>query len=254
MKVEEFRWMSKYLNCEMVLRVYGDRGKPVLAFPTENGRYYDLENFGVIRAGESFIESGTIQVFALDSYDAESWLSEKKTPAERALAYDAYVRYIINEVTPFVIQHSKRAPGERMMLMGISMGGYHACNFFFRFPDLFDAVISISGTLHLEQYIGHYMDDMVYFNSPMHYLRNLEDEWYLEKFRESDIIICVGHGQWEDQMIEDALDLQEILKSKDVPCWVDFWGYDVDHDWSWWRKEWPYFLNHLFGEATTTEN
>jgi esterase/lipase superfamily enzyme len=38
----------------------------------------------------------------------------------------------------------------------------------------------------------------VYINSPTDYLKNLEDPWYLEKYQESQIILCSGQGSWED--------------------------------------------------------
>ncbi|MFC2478896.1 MAG: hypothetical protein ACFNQG_07695, partial [Treponema socranskii subsp. buccale] len=25
-----------------------------------------------------------------------------------------------------------------------------------------------------------------------------------------------------------------LFYGKDIHAWVDFWGYDVDHDWDWW--------------------
>jgi esterase/lipase superfamily enzyme len=30
-----------------------------------------------------------------------------------------------------------------------------------------------------------------------------------------------------------------------VPAWFDYWGYDVNHDWPWWRRQLPYFLGKL---------
>ena len=39
-----------------------------------------------------------------------------------------------------------------------------------------------------------------------------------------------------------------ILKSKNIHTWVDYWGFDVHHDWDWWYKEVVYFLPYLLGE------
>jgi esterase/lipase superfamily enzyme len=36
-----------------------------------------------------------------------------------------------------------------------------------------------------------------------------------------------------------------ILDAKKVPCWVDIWGYDVNHDWPWWKRMMPYILGKL---------
>jgi esterase/lipase superfamily enzyme len=125
------------------------------------------------------------------------------------------------------------------------MGAYHAANFFFRHPDIFDTVIAISGLYRLNIFIGDYMDDNVYFNTPLAYLPNLNDPWYLDQYRQSHIIICAGQGAWEDEMLADTLALKRILERKDIPHWIDIWGHDVNHDWTWWHKMLPYFLDKL---------
>ena len=94
-------------------------------------------------------------------------------------------------------------------------------------------------------FIGDYMDDNVYFNSPLAYLPNLTDPELLKLFRQSDIIVCVGQGAWEDPMLEDAYVLKRILEEKEVPAWIDIWGHDVNHDWPWWRRMMPHFLSQL---------
>lgn len=126
------------------------------------------------------------------------------------------------------------------------MGAYHAANFFFRHPDVFDTTIALSGVYRLNMFIGDYMDENVYFNSPINFLPDLDDPWHLDLYRQSNIIICCGQGAWEDEMLADSHALKQILDAKNIPNWVDFWGYDVNHDWPWWRKMLPYFLDHLF--------
>jgi esterase/lipase superfamily enzyme len=46
-------------------------------------------------------------------------------------------------------------------------------------------------------------------------------------------------------MLADAYALKRILDDKGIPHWIDVWGYDVNHDWPWWRQMMPYFLSHL---------
>ena len=89
------------------------------------------------------------------------------------------------------------------------------------------------------------MNDDVYFNSPLLYLPGLTDEWHLSRYRDSDIIICVGQGAWEDEMLADARAMEGLLAAKGIPAWVDYWGQDVNHDWPWWRIQLPYFLGKL---------
>ena len=37
-------------------------------------------------------------------------------------------------------------------------------------------------------------------------------------------------------------------REKNIPAWIDYWGYDVNHDWPWWRKQMPYFLGNVLGQ------
>ena len=61
-------------------------------------------------------------------------------------------------------------------------------------------------------------------------------------------IADVGQGAWEDAMVEDIRSLSSILQSKQIPAWIDLWGYDVNHDWTWWRRQLPYFLSTLLDD------
>ncbi|MDF1554518.1 MAG: hypothetical protein P1P84_15715 [Deferrisomatales bacterium] len=67
----------------------------------------------------------------------------------------------------------------------------------------------------------------------------------LDRYRQSQIVVGVGQGAWEDEMVADTRALQKILKAKGVPAWFDYWGHDVNHDWPWWRKQMPCFLGRL---------
>lgn len=244
MQIEYHQWHSPNLGHNMELKVYGWHGKPLLVFPAQAGRFYDFENFGMIEAIAWFIESGKIKVFTVDSIDSQSWANWHAHPADRARRHEDYDRYITQEVAPFIHQHCGNHP-QKFITTGCSMGGYHAGNFFFRHPDIFDGMICLSGLFQLKMFVGDYMDDNVYFNSPLAYLPNLNDDWHLSQYRQSQIIICAGQGAWEDEMRADAHTIKAVLDTKGVPAWVDFWGYDVNHDWSWWRKQLPYFLGQI---------
>jgi esterase/lipase superfamily enzyme len=244
MQTEYHKWHSPALGQDMELKVYGYYGKPVIAFPAQGGRFFDFENFGMVGSVDNFIESGRIKLFCVDSIDHQSWSNWQAHPADRARRHQDYDRYIIDELTPFVRNHSNNSP-EKFVATGTSMGGYHAANFFFRHPDIFDTTIALSGVYRLNMFVGDYMDENVYMNSPIHYLPELNDPWYLDQYQQSNIILCCGQGAWEDEMIADAHAMRSILEIKEIPHWIDFWGYDVNHDWPWWRNMLPYFLENL---------
>jgi esterase/lipase superfamily enzyme len=198
----------------------------------------------MIEACRWFIENGKLKVFTVDSIDNQSWANWAAHPAERARRHEDYDRYITQEVIPFARRHCG-SDDHKLLTAGCSMGGYHAGNFFFRHPDVFDGMICLSGLFQLHMFVGDYSDETIYFNSPLYFLPDLADPWYLDRYRQSHIIVCVGQGAWEEPMLADARALQRILEAKNVPAWIDFWGHDVNHDWPWWRKQLPYFLGHI---------
>lgn len=233
---------SQELRQDMEFKVYGTSGKPVIVFPSSGGRFYEYEDFGMIEACREYINAGKIQIFAIDSVDQQSWLNENAHPRDRAIRHNEYDTYIVKEFVPYI--RNRSSYNGKYLVTGCSMGGYHSTNFYFRHPDLFDSLISLSGVYRLNFAVGDYLDDNVYFNSPLHYLPNLSDSSYLSQYCGGCIIIAAGQGKWEEQTLEDTYQLKEILESKNIFAWFDIWGHDVDHDWPWWRKMMPYFLGH----------
>lgn len=243
MNIEYHQWWSDHLSQEMGLKVYGHNGKPVLVFPCQGGRFYEWEDFRMIHAIHGFIDAGKVQLFTVDSIDGQSWANWNAHPADRARRHEDYDRYITLEVAPFI--RDRTSPSIKFLVTGCSMGGYHAGNFFFRHPDIFDTLVAISGIFRLNLFVGDYMDDLVYYNSPLAYLPGLSDPWYLDQYRQSKIIACCGQGAWEEPMLTETRALKQVLDDKNIPAWIDIWGYDVSHDWPWWYKMAPYFLEKL---------
>jgi esterase/lipase superfamily enzyme len=231
----------------MELKAYGRGGKPVLVFPSGGGRFHDFEDFGMVEACRALLDEGRVQLFAVDGVDHQSWLNESLPPALRARRHEDYERYIVSEALPFI--RDRNGSGARPLTTGCSGGAYHAANFLFRRPDLFDAVVALSG-LYAPDFIFHgRWDDALYYHFPLCYLPGRQDERLLGLIRRSRIVLCVGQGAWETchhyDCVGETRRLKEVLEAKGIPCWADFWGRDVEHDWPWWRRQLPYFLGHV---------
>lgn len=125
--------------------------------------------------------------------------------------------------------------GVRIAAAGASFGAFHAANSFFRRPDLFDALIAMSGFFDLApNFLRGYSDDNCYYNNPAWYLPRLEGK-YLDLLRDTTAIYLVtGRGPYE--MPDASFGLSSILSSKGVPHTLDIWGTDVTHEPVWWRK------------------
>ena len=245
MHVEFLSHWSGQLGREMQVNRYGHAGLPIVVFPSSGGTHNEYADFGMIDACRSSIESGKVQFFTLSSIDSESWLADHKNPHDRALAHQAYDRYLIHEAVPF-IKH-KTGWFDGMMATGCSMGGYHSLNFFLQHPDVFTKVIALSGVYDARFFWGYDygQDQDVYYNSPADYIWHQNDPWFIDRYRQADIIVCSGQGDWEQDGLPSFYSLKQAFEQKNIPAWFALWGHDVSHDWIWWRKQMPYFLEQL---------
>jgi esterase/lipase superfamily enzyme len=232
MRRDEHRWFSSHLGHDMELIVYGHAGQPLISFPSKDGRVRDWEDRGMVGAVWELIEHGKLMLFALDSIDWQSWTGGGAVEW-KARRHNAYHQYVVDEVSPFVRSESGR---DLAWVTGCSMGAFHASNFFFRRPDLFDGLIAMSGMYRANMFVGEYSDDDVYFNSPLSYLPSLTDDWHLERYRRSRIIFTVGQGAFEEQHIRETREMQELLHQKGIWATFDYWGHDVEHHWYWWQR------------------
>ena len=217
-----------------------DHSKVCLVFPPQAGRFYDFKNFGMIECLRPWIESGQLFVICVDGIDGETW-SASGDPRARIEKQELWFHYVVDELLP-----EYTSDGEKAMVTGCSMGGFHSANFFLRRPDLFDGMVALSGVYNAQFFFHEYMDNLVYDNSPLHFLPNMpvHHPW-IDLYKQSEIIMCVGQGAWEDEMLYDTRELDRIMNEKGIPHWADYWGYDVNHDWPWWQKQLPYFIDHL---------
>lgn len=240
---EFHRWFSPHLNKEMDIAVYGHYGFALLMFPTAAADFLEYERFSLIEAMRPFIDAGKVKAFSVNSINNESWLNDHIPPPYRAVRHQQYNQYIVEEVVPFI--RSKTSEETPIITTGASFGALHAANALFRRPDLFEGTIAMSGTYDLKSYTKGYYDDNCYFNSPVDYLPNLNDEYFLSRLRSKrHIYILSGQGAYEAP--ERSVQLGNILGAKGIPHVVDLWGHDVPHDWPTWKRMLPHVLGTRF--------
>jgi len=189
-------------------------------------------------------------IFAIDTIDQETWSNKSGDPRWRIQRHEQWMRYITDEVAPFIRYMANCANGwtgePGIITFGCSLGATHAANLFFRFPEIFDGMLALSGIYTASYGFDGYMDEDVYRNSLVDNLAGLPaDHPYIERYNRNRGIICVGTGPWE--MSDTTIRIKQICQEKGINVWVDVWGSDVAHDWDWWYKQVPYFLPHLLG-------
>ena len=213
----------------MDLLVFGHAGARVLVFPTSQGRFYEWEDRGMIAALSDHLRNGWVQLYCVDSVDAESWYARWKHPVDRARRQEDYERYLLHEVLPLSWQ---RNPNPFLIVTGASFGAFHAVDFSFRFPQLVGRVIGLSGLYDIRTFADGFYDDHIYRHNPSHYVADLHDHGRLEAMRHTDIILATGQ---DDSFRQNNEHLSRILWDKNVGNALRLWD-GWAHDWPWWHQ------------------
>jgi esterase/lipase superfamily enzyme len=232
MNREYHKWFSPSLGRDMEMLVFGHDGLPVIVFPTSQGRFYEFEDRGMVAAIADKIGQHKVQLFCVDSVDAESWYNRNVPPRWRIARQVQYEDYVMREVVPLVRRCHNRP---LLATLGCSFGGYHALNMSVRHPDVFTGCLSMSGAFDLKNmgFLQGYYDDDVYFNLPMDYLPGLQDHHVLERMRHNTYVLATGE---HDQCWNDNERMATIMRSKCIPVRLDVWGDQARHDWPWWQR------------------
>lgn len=232
---------SKLLGKPMDTIVYGDAGYPVIVFPTQDSPCTNFEEFGMIDTLADYIDGGKIQLFCASSIDVETWSDAAGDKTARAAREEVYYRAVCEELLPFV--HATNGSTLRPLCMGCSMGATHSAIFALRRPDLFQGCLALSGVYGSQIFYGDWMDGTLYENVPCAFLPNMPaDHPYVTLYNERQLVFCVGQGAWEEDGVSTQRVMDEAFQRLGVNAWCDYWGFDVNHDWPWWKKQVRYFL------------
>jgi esterase/lipase superfamily enzyme len=223
------RWYSPTLNRDMELLVFGQHGAPVIVFPTSKGKFYEYEDRGMVAALSEHLERGWVQLFCVDSIDAESWYCDWAHPAGRVQRHVQYDQYLLDEVVPFI--HNQNS-NTFFMTTGCSFGAYHAVNFALRHPDVIRRTIGLSGLYDMRMFMDGYYDENFYFNNPIDFTANLRDDHQLGMLKQLDIILVIGQddrARWSNDRLSENLWRAGVGNA--LRLW-DGWA----HDWPYWQQ------------------
>lgn len=231
MNREFHRWHSPALNREMELLIFGHAGARVLVFPTSQGRFYEWEDRGMINSLRDQIDRGWLQIYCVDSVDAESWYCYWAHPGGRAYRHHQYFEYLKNEVLPLSRQKNSNP---FLMTVGASFGAFHAMSFGLQYPQLVSRIIGLSGLYDIRMFTGGYSDEYVYRYNPMQFIPNEHDGWRLQQLRQVDVIMAVGK---DDRLVQSSRDMSAVLWDKGIG--------NALREWDGWAHDWPYWQNML---------
>ena len=226
------------------LIAYGHFGRPVLVFPSEQGRAWDFENNGMVESVAELIDAGRVKLYCIDSADAWTWSDRSVPTEERARRHGDYESWVRSHVVGWI---SDDCAGQLdIIALGCSLGAYHAVNLALKHANVFPLAIGLSGNYDPTTWSGWgELGDATYFNNPMAYVGNL-DGGHLDWLRERlSILLVVGQGAWEVHptgALPSSHRLAELLAGKGLRCELDVWGHDVPHDWPSWQRQLQHHL------------
>lgn len=244
MQKEEMHFYSQALAKDMYYTIYGHAGKPCLIFPSQDGMHEDFESWGMVETVRPWIDAGKIRLFTVDTVDKESWSNKEAPLHERTARQEAYYRHIAEEFAPMIANYDGHF--QKILASGCSLGGTHSALALMRCPELFNACISISPCFDARVIFEGQMDETLYYSSPVDFLAGMPwDHPFFEQYRNSAMHVVIGQGAWEGDLLPGVRETDRILAEKNAGAWFDYWGFDVAHDWPWWRKMLPYHMGHI---------
>jgi esterase/lipase superfamily enzyme len=217
---------------------YGHWGRPVLVFPSEQGRAWDFEDNGMVGAVADLIDAGRVKLYCVDSYDAQSWSNKDVDIEERARRHGRYESWILDDVVPWI--RADCGGAAEIATLGCSLGAFHAANFALKRADVFPLALCFSGNYDPASWNGWGERGMAaYFSNPLDYVAHADGDhldWL--RGRVSLLLVC-GQGAWEDTTgsLPSTRQFAALLASKNIRHELDLWGHDVPHDWPSWRAQ-----------------
>ena len=233
---EHVRWFSPRLDRDMDLLVFGHAGARVLVFPSSMGRFFEWEDQGMIGALGEQLERGWLQLYCVDSVDAESWYAKYKHPAERAAYHGRYDAYLRDEVLPLM---ESRNPNPFLITTGASFGAYHALAFALRHPHLVSRAIGLSGVYDIREVTDGYTDQYVYPYNPAEFILNETDPDRLAAMHRLDIVLAIGQ---DDSLRGNSEYFSGRLWSQGIWHALRIWD-GWAHDWPYWRQMIRTYIN-----------
>ena len=167
MKEQYHKWFSPSLGKDIEMLVFGDRGYPVILFPTSMGSFSENKDFGLLDAASWFINEGLIKVYCPDSIDRDSWYNKKVHPSTKVYNHICYDKMLNNELVPRAMYETGV---NKIVMAGCSFGGYHAANYAFKHPEKTSYMFSMSGAFSIKSFMNGFYSDDVYFNNPTDFL------------------------------------------------------------------------------------
>ena len=180
------------------------------------------------------IEHGWLQLFCVDSVDAESWYAYHCHPGDRAWRHEQYDRYLVHEVLPLSRQKN---PNPFLITTGASFGGLPRPQLRLAAPGPGRPRAGHERPVRHPPVHDGYHDDTVYFHNPVDFIANEHDPRRLDRLQ------AHGHHPRVGQTTRCGRnhDLSHMLWGKGIWHALRVWD-GFAHDWPFWHKMVPLYI------------
>jgi esterase/lipase superfamily enzyme len=230
---------SRHLGRPVHLWSFGHAGMPVVVFPSAAGMAHEWRHSQAVQVLAPWIAAGKLKLYCPESNVSVAWTG-RGHPSWRLDRHRAYELFVAEELLALIEQETGQ---RRVVTTGASFGCFYAANFALKHPDRVAWALCLSGRYRTEAFLDGFYDDRVYYADPLHYVPNLSGDALRKVQDQTELTLVVGRGPFEGRCITETADLARVLLERGIPCEPDFWGHDVAHHWSWWKKQ----IRHHFG-------
>ena len=230
MEKETKQWRSPSLGKDMELTIYGSSGTPIIGLPTRGATCTQWDEFGMVDGISYQLENGFNRLYCLSSVDEEGLLNGDASPEQRVVRQTQFESYVVEEVVPFVQEETSI---NFIIIAGIDLGGYHAITTALKHPQLFGKAIGLSGIYDINTFMDGYYDDDVYYNNPVDFVPNMNNQHTLESIRDIDFRLV---SYKNDDRRRDTKRMSDVMRMKFIEHELDIWGTTEQGEWDLWPQ------------------
>lgn len=198
------------------IKIFGDYGFVLMMFPIFEDGYSKEMDEKIIISLQDFIKEGLFRVAFIPTINDYFWGKECEYSFEKSKLLHNFNNLLISEVIRYLYKIIGR-PTPIITLGCGAQAGFYAANSFFRRPDLFYGMISVDGVFDMHMLCRNINeeDDNIYFNNPMAFLPNLNDDYWLIHLKAKKDINIIAFSS-NPSSVDQANQLSSILESKSI--------------------------------------
>lgn len=226
---------SKDLSRAIEVEVYGDAGQPVIALPEGDSSFASWSEGGMLDELAPLVDSGMMRLVCTDSVDLMGWYSRYAVPEYRLSNIKNFFKFVEKDLLPFVATtcEDTRPP----VLAGAGMGALNACVLMLSRPQLFGGLLALSGTYDARRFVVGDLPDGWEEVSPVDMVPALPQRGKAVRLLNGLPLAFVCGQDASEDGIDTQCALEQAFRDRGIDATFEYWGYDVRHDWEWWRKE-----------------